>query len=134
MPSRAEILKTIDGVYACRMRGDKPGVAAYFSPQATFRIAGDSGLMPKMASSGGHEAMPTIEGLIDDFQFQKMERLNAIVEGDQAAVHWKVILSHHGGAPITTEFCDFWTIGDDGKATSLLQFVDTALAASLTGA
>ena len=63
-----------------------------------------------------------------------LERLDAIVEGDKAAVRWKLTVSYHGGEPVTTEACDIWTLDADGKMASLLQFVDTSLVAKLAGA
>jgi ketosteroid isomerase-like protein len=131
MPDRATFLDIIDGAYACRMKGDKAGVAAFVAPGATFRIPGDRSLMPNVEAGGG-AAMPTIGHLIDDFTFHDVERLDAIVDGDKAAVLWKLTVSYRGGEPVTTEVCDIWTVDADGKMTSLLQFVDTSLVAKLT--
>ncbi len=133
MPDRETILGAIDALYAHRLRGDKDGVAAFFAPHATFRISGHGVLTPKLATGGG-AAMPTIETLIEDFTFHQQRRLDAVVEGDKAVVIWEATLSYRGGERVTTEICDLWTVGADGKFTSLLQFVDTALAVSLTEA
>lgn len=132
MPDRAQVLSIIDEAYACRVRGDKAAVAAFVAANATFRINGDASLMPNVATGGA--AMPTIGHLIDDFKFHEVERLDAIVEGDKAAVRWRIRLSYQDGEPVTTEACDLWTFGPDGKMTSLLQFVDTSLVAKLSAA
>jgi ketosteroid isomerase-like protein len=133
MPDRDTFLGAIDGAYACRVKGDKAGVAAYLAPGATIRIAGEGSLLANAATGGG-PAMPTVEALMDAFEFHDLERVDAVVDGDKAAVLWKVTASYAGGEKVSTELYDLWTIGADGKLTSLLQFVDTALAAKLTGA
>jgi len=124
---RAEFLQTIDSLYAARKAGDKQALAAYWAPDAVFRIAGEAKLMSAAVPAGTEGAKETVEALIDKFQFHALERLNAVVEGNMAAIHWRVTFSTGGCAPLTTEICDLWTIRDDGKVVSLLQFTDTAM-------
>jgi ketosteroid isomerase-like protein len=133
MPDRKTFLCIIDAVLAARTSGDKAGVAKHFADHATIRIAGQDSLLSHMTTGGG-PAVPTAEALMDAFRFHHFERLDAVVEGDKAAVLWKVEVSYAGGQPVTTEIYDLWTMGADGKLTSVVQFVDTALAAKLTGA
>jgi len=132
MADRAAFLAAIDETYRLRAAGDKAAVQAHLAADAQFRLAGDATLMPGVATGPGH-APPAIAALIDTFVFHEHERLNAIVEGDQAAVHWRVTVSRPGGQKVSTELYDLWTIGKDGKLTSVLQFVDTALVVRLMG-
>jgi ketosteroid isomerase-like protein len=130
MADRAAILAAIDEVYRLRIRGDKPAMQALFAPGARIQLAGAAELMPGVAT-GPADAAPTIAALIDTFVFHEHERLDAIVEGDKAAVRSRVKVSRPDGEIVTTELYDLWTIGEDGKPTSVLQFVDTALVARL---
>jgi len=124
---RDEILHIIDSVYTARKAGDKEAVAAYWAPDAIFRLAGEASLMSAVVPAGTGGAKDAVDALIDRFQFHELERLSAVVEGNMAAIHWRVTFSTAGCAPLTTEISDLWTIGEDGKAVSLLQFTDTAL-------
>lgn len=36
-------------------------------------------------------------------------------------------MSVDGKPPVTTEICDLWEFDEDGRMTSLVQFIDTAL-------
>ena len=133
MPDRAQILKTIDDAYAARATGDKAAVRTFLAPGASFRLAGDPAMLPKVRSAlEGLDAAGAIDALIDAFTFHRQERLNAVVDGNKAAVHWRVTLSSAGGEKVTTELYDLWTIDEAGKLTSLTQFADTALIAALT--
>lgn len=130
MIGRAEFLQKIDEAYALRKAGDKAGVASMLAPQMTFRIVGENLPIPRIPQS----AKPVdlrINELIDTFQFHSVERLNAVVEGHQAAVHSRIVLSSKNSEKITAELYDLWTIDDDGKFTSLTQFFDAALVAHL---
>lgn len=132
MPDRAAILNTIDQLYARRTANDKAGVNALLAPGATYRIGADPTLVPMMPV-GPTDARAAIRALIDAVEFHHVERLEAVVDGDKAAVMWRVELSPAGGARVTTQLYDLWTMGEDGKLTSLVQFGDTALMAKLLG-
>lgn len=133
MPDRETFLDLIQKAYEHRVRGDKAGVAQFLSPQMTLRIAGDHGSMP-WAPDASQGAMPSIAALIDAFEFRNLKRKAEVVEGDRAAILWQVEVRHGGGDWVATELYDFWTIGQDGKLTSLVQFADTALIGRMTGA
>ena len=92
-----------------------------------FRIAGEEGSIPGVPKSGS--AMAKISEMINTFHLHSIERVDAVVEGNKAAVLWRVILTYNDGEKVNAELCDLWTIGDDGKFTSLLQFGDAALVA-----
>jgi ketosteroid isomerase-like protein len=130
MLDRTEILHTIDEAYATRMRGDKARLATLWADGATYRLVGDASNLGGFPC-GPADASSTAEALIDLVRFHKLERLNAVIEGGQAAVLWRVTASIGEKEPATTEMYDLWTFNEDGKARSLLQFTDTALLASM---
>jgi ketosteroid isomerase-like protein len=126
MPDRDDILRIIDEAYETRARGDKAGLAKYWAPAATYRMAGAANLLPTVPV-GPHEANAAVDALIDLFQFHDLERLHAVVEDDRAAIHWRVTVSTGGQEPVKTELYDLWTFDTAGKLKSLVQFTDTAL-------
>jgi ketosteroid isomerase-like protein len=111
------------------MRGDKAALALYWSPGATYRLAGLAEMLPGFPV-GPSDAQPAVHSLVDLVQFHKLEKLDALVDGLRAAVHWKVTFSTQGRPPATTELYDLWHFDEDGKVASLLQFTDTALLSS----
>lgn len=123
---RAQLLRKIDEIYDARSRGDKEAVLAHLASGSRYQLVGDTGLLPDFPA-GPEEVPKAISTLIDRVQFQQRERLSAIVEGNSAAVRWRVILSVDGKPPVTTEICDLWEFDEDGRMTSLVQFIDTAL-------
>lgn len=126
MLDRDEMLRVIDGAYAARMRGDKAAVAQYWEPEATYRLAGEASIMPAVPV-GPTDVMEAVGTLMDLFHFHKLERVDAVVEGPRASVHWRVTVSTWGGERVDAELYDLWQFSERGKAVSLLQFTDTAL-------
>lgn len=123
---RAQVLQRIEGIYEARTSGDKERVATYLAPGARYRIAGDAGLLAGFPA-GPEEAQSAIGQLIDRVNFHSHERLDTVIEGNNAAVHWRTTLSVDRKPPVTTEMCDLWRFDEQGRATSLLQFIDSAL-------
>jgi len=126
MVSRDEFLKKIEQAYALRVAGDKQAIGTLFAPEASYRLAGQDLPVPGVPQGDAcfHEK---IGHLIDAYQFHDAKRLEVIIDGSRAAARWEITISLNGGPKVTAEVCDFWTIGEDGKFTSLLQFVDAAL-------
>ena len=130
MLQRTDVLRIIDEGYAARARGDKAALAALWAPGATFRVAAAPGVLEKplgLAIAAG----PAVDALIDRVAFKDYHREEAVIEGNKAAVLWRVTLSAPGKDPVTTQLYDLWTINDDGRIASILQFGDTATIAEL---
>jgi len=130
MLTAEQMLDTIDDAYEARVRGDKEKLKSYWAPDATFRIAGASSLIGD-ARAGPAHPHEAVSALVDQFSFDKAERVDAVVQGNKAAVHWRITVSVPGKAPVTTELLDLFEFDDDGKAKSLTQFADTALIKAL---
>jgi len=124
MPSRKSILKTIDELYKARVKGDISVLEKFLAPGAKYRLAGGSRALPKLANGS---AKKTIGGLIDLFEFKSVKQLSATVEGNFAAIRWRIKMSTKDGQTATTELFDLWEFNKAGKAKSLIQFGDTAL-------
>jgi len=116
---RATMLQTIDSAYAARQRGDLAEVLSYLSPGATFRMAG--------VSAGHENAETAISGLIDQFHFAELERLDTLVDGDRVAARVRISAATGGGRHVESELLDIWRFGADGKIVELVEFADTGL-------
>ena len=79
-----EFLAAIDEIYALRVADDKT-LLGRIAPGATYQLMGEGNLMPGVAT-GRRDMAPTIEALIDAFQFHELKRVDAVVEGNKAAV------------------------------------------------
>jgi len=130
MLDRAKVLAVVDAAYEARNRGDKAALDTMWVPGAKFRLAGDESLL-RDVPAGLSDARDATGELIDLFKFDKLERMDAVVEGNRAAIHWRVTLTPLGGPTVVTELYDLWTLDDNGKVQSLLQFCDTGLIAQL---
>lgn len=132
MLNRDQAVALIQSLYEARVRGDKAAVAGFWADDAHFEIAGHhshAGDLSLRASS----PMDAIAPLIDRFAFSDLERLETVVEGNKIVVMWRVTVAIEGKPPVTTRLCDIFTIDNDGKIKSLVQFVDTALMRELIG-
>jgi len=126
MVSRDDYSKKISEAYALRVAGDKETIKTLFAPQASFRLAGQECSIPGIPQGDAcfHEK---IGELIDAYQFHEAKQIDILIDGNRAAARWEVVISLNNGPKVTAEICDFWTIDEAGKFTSLLQFVDAAL-------
>jgi len=127
MADRETILKNIEAGYDARTRGDREALAVLWAPGGTYRLVGAETLSG--IAEGDTDANEAIGALIDMFQFQKVERLATLVDGNTAALHWRITFTSGDSEPATVELCDLWEIADDGKLKSLTQFTDTQLLA-----
>ena len=129
MVDRDAVLAVIDAAYAARKRGDKEALATHFAPGATFRVVGRSDVMG--FDVGPVDALGAINELIDLFTFHEMERLHAAVSDHTAFIHLRIEVSARGGERDVTETCDIWTLDDELKTVSLVEFADTASMAQM---
>ena len=122
---RETVLRAIDKAYAARIEGDKAALAQMCAPDARLELAGEKALIAGYAAGPAGFA-ETAARLVDLVRFDRVERRDALVEGNRAAVHWRATVSVAGGEPFQTETFDLWEVDADGRIVSLLQFVDTA--------
>lgn len=130
MLSREQVLARIDDAYATRMRGDKAALAEFWADGARFEQPGDrrafAGLYDRNADPQG-----LVEQIIDRIELHSVERVDAVVEGNRAAILWRSSLTVGDNGPVETMLYDLWELADDGRVRSLVQFLDTALVARL---
>ena len=132
MADRNSIEKLIKDAYAARLAKNLDAVMAFFAPEATFQLAGSHAAFPAaVRARGAPDLRATFATLIAGFDILELTLLTSVIEGDKAAMHWRVKLRYNPSGELhETELLDLWTIAD-GRATSFVQFADTALVAQL---
>jgi ketosteroid isomerase-like protein len=108
MTSRGEIETLLRNFYAARIRGDLGGVVDTFAPGAKFEIAGTSETNSISAIAVGiGEFRPWLAAMIKTFTLANHAILAILIEGENAAVHWRAgVHSNITGKTLTIEFID----------------------------
>jgi ketosteroid isomerase-like protein len=130
MLARDQLLSSIDAIYAARVAGDKAALERMWTADATYQMVGEASILTSMPVTP-QSALPSIGQLIDTFTFHDVERLDAIVEGNRAAILIRVDVSTSAGERHETHLYDLWELNDEGQARSLMEFCDTALVAAM---
>ena len=115
--------------YAARVEGDVEAMAEAFAEDAKFQIVGSPGYSMLATTAEGREAVRgLLQTVADSFGLDEFAILDLLTDGNKAAVRWKArVLNVTSGDSFTMELADFIEI-EDGKITSLSEFLDTALA------
>src|ERR1700730_15013592 len=80
---------------------------------------------------GAADLRATFGALIAAFDMLELTLLASVIEGNNAAMHWRVKVRHNPTGEVhDTELFDLWTV-EGGRASSFVQFADTALVAKL---
>lgn len=132
---RAKIEAIIERTYAARKAGDLDALAAMFTPDGEYRLAGAADAFPRaMTARGAAEIKRAIGSLVREFQWIDVVPLDLLVDGDKAARRWQANVRHiTSGQVFQTEGSDIWTFRE-GRVASLVQFVDTAAVAEIVNA
>jgi ketosteroid isomerase-like protein len=132
MASREAMIDTIYRAYEARGKGDIDGLMAAFHPNAVFELKGEKEILEVAGAVQGHPDVRTaMIGLIEAFEFVKRDVVDAMVEGDRAAVHSRVKIRFiPKDVVFTSDVLDRFKF-EDGKIIELVEFADTALIKSL---
>ena len=125
----------IESFHRHRQANDVEGCLAYFSPDATFRMAGSADASGIAGSHKGAEAVrQLLSALIANWEWKSVRIDSVIIQNERAALHFELAAVFKPNlTPVNTEIVDILTVRD-GKITSFVEFVDTALAAKVAGA
>lgn len=123
MTSRSESEQLLHELYAARVRGDLEAVCAAFSLSAKFELAGASHTSPiSVIAVGIDEFRPWLSLLIKTFKLTDYTLLSTLVDGSNAAVHWRSrIYSKITGTTVLTELVDLIQI-QNGRIASYTEF------------
>jgi ketosteroid isomerase-like protein len=135
MASREAMIDTINRAYEARGKGDLEGLMEAFHQDAVFELKGDKTLLELVGPVQGHPNVSlAMDAFIKTFEFLKRDIVEAIVEGDRAAVHSRLTLRCvPKDVVVTTELLDKFRF-KDGKIVELVEFADTALIKNLLSA
>lgn len=131
MVDRDVISRQLDALYDARLREDAAAMALLWGPGGTIRLAGDGSVRPARVPADELVLTEVLGAFAETFRWHTAERISTIIEDDRAAVRTRVRLSHGDGAPVDTELMDDWRFDAEGRAVSLVEFVDTALIGKL---
>lgn len=108
MTGRTGIEALLRELYLARVGGELEKLCALFSADARFRIAGSSNGKPiAIAAAGLSDIRPWLAMLLKTFKLSQHEILSRVIDGHQAAVHWRAdIHSRITGVVVATELVD----------------------------
>jgi ketosteroid isomerase-like protein len=123
MTQRAEIERLLKELYAARARGDLEGLCRAFAEDVRFEISGASpASRMAIAAQGLAETRKWLTLLVKSFQLSELTILDMMVDGEKAAVHWRVrIRSKITGATVLTDLVDLASVRD-GRIASYTEF------------
>jgi ketosteroid isomerase-like protein len=123
MTERAEVERVLRELHAARVAGQLDRLCALFAPAARFRIAGTSDGKPVAIDvTGASEIRTWLSMLVKTFRLSGYELLSAVIDGERAALHWRVdIHSRITGSRVSTELVDLVEIKHQ-LITSYIEF------------
>jgi ketosteroid isomerase-like protein len=135
MTDRQAMEDLLEALYAARVRGDLDAVVKLFAADASFKVAGTDQTSPMPTLVKGNAGIRSLLlGMIESFELSDFTILDMLIDGSSAAIRWQTTIHYTvTGQIFSTELADFITVGD-GKVTSFIEFIDTALAAKVLAA
>ena len=128
--SRSEEIKAIIArLYAARRSGDVDAILRFFDANATFVMSGSKqASAAAMEAKGVDQIRAALTNLLDAYDMHEQTILSFLVDDEKAAVHHRSKMKFKPtGEVFDTEMLDLWKLQGD-KITSVIEFVDTALA------
>jgi ketosteroid isomerase-like protein len=108
MTDRRQFEQLLHELHGARLDADLERLCALFLPDAQLRIVGTSDGKPILISASGLAQIRSWLGmLIKTFRLSGYELQSTLIEGDRAAVHWRVLIrSKITGHLVSTELVD----------------------------
>ena len=107
----------VERAYAARDSADVPGTVAAFQKDGVFKLSGDIKAFALAGAIEGHSALDgAMAQFSRDFKFSGRKIVSFVAEGDRAAVHSRLKVTHKNGA-FDTDILDLFTF-KDGKSAS----------------
>ncbi|TPN77522.1 nuclear transport factor 2 family protein [Mesorhizobium sp. CU2] len=123
-----DVVKSLYDTYA---RRDIGGTLAHCSDDVVFRWIAEPHA-PYIGTGSGKQAfLARLMTLDAEFEYRSFVPMDIVDGGDKVAAQVEIHLTHKAsGREIVMHTADFWTIRD-GKVIQMVEYYDTALAASL---
>jgi ketosteroid isomerase-like protein len=125
--TRNEYERLIHTFYESRLANDADACLAHFSPTASFRLIGTP-LPPGGAPPPSPDAVRRqVHDMVHTWEWKAFDLQSIAIDGDRAAVYYRLTTAFKPTRDIlTTDVVDLMTFAN-GKVTSFIEFVDTAL-------
>ncbi|MCW5694163.1 MAG: nuclear transport factor 2 family protein [Pseudolabrys sp.] len=131
MSDRMEMESLVRALYAARVGNDIATVERLFADDAQFEILGSNPAAVK--TIGKRNIVAAAQALMKTFVMDELEIVALLIDGNRAAVHWRVQVKPAGsGTSAPTDMIDILTI-ENGRVTALTEICDSALAMRLAG-
>lgn len=127
METRAAIEAALDKLYDARRRNDPVSAADCMTENGCFRPNG----VPA-ATTNRLEQVAALKGLFEAFSCEDLKVHCRVIDPPRAVVHWRGTFRAANGKVGETDILDILEF-NDGKATSVTTFFDTAYAKALAG-
>ncbi|BAB49719.1 hypothetical protein B5V01_34935 [Mesorhizobium erdmanii] len=123
-----DVVKNLYDAYSKR---DIVGALGHCSDDVVFRWVAEPHAPFIAAGNGKQQFLDRLMSLDKDFEYRSFVPMDYIDGGDKVAVQVEIHLTRRTtGQELVMHTADFWTIRD-GKIIALVEYYDTALAASV---
>jgi ketosteroid isomerase-like protein len=125
--NRSEFEQWLQDFYKARLSNDVERCMQFFAAHSKFRLAGSANASPIARASDSLSAIrDQVTELVRVWTWKDMEIYNRVIDGDTAAVRYKLTtVFNPSGELITTEIVDVVKVSEH-KVVEFYQFVDTA--------
>ena len=122
----------VEAFYQSRLANSVEECLKHFAPGASLRIAGSQDASPIAASASDESSFRhKVSELVTTWEWRSLDVESITVEADRAVVHFRVTAAFKPtGDVVTSELVDLFSV-KSGKIASIVEFLDTALAARL---
>jgi ketosteroid isomerase-like protein len=124
-----DVVKTLYDAYAKR---DIVGALAHCSDDVVFRWVAEPQAPYIGTGNGKQEFLARLMALDSDFEYRNFVPVDIIDGGDKVAAQVEIhLMRKTTGKEFVMRAANFWTLRD-GKVIEMVEYYDTALAASVT--
>ena len=121
----------VKGLYDAYAKRDIAGALDHCSDNVVFRWIAEPEAPYIGTGSGKQEFLARLVALDNNFEYRSFTPVEIIDGGDKIAAQVEIHLTRKTtGQQLVMRTADFWTIRD-GKVTEMVEYYDTALAASV---
>ena len=127
--NREQVLEVMRQAYGARVSGNVDAILEVFTSDAKFKLNASAPQQTVALATEGTDGMRNaLKQLVDAFQLESCDIVDAVVEGSKAAIRIRFkVRSRQTDNVAVTESLDLVEFRD-GKIASYTQFLDTAIA------
>lgn len=132
MTGRDSIEAALRRTYAARQANNVAELVAIFAPGARYRVAGDPTVLPGLDAFAKSTIEEAMAALCESFPAERYEPVSIVIEGNKAMTLSRGTFRFAPtGERFSLDIANAWTFDADGRATEVVDFIDTALVAAV---